>query len=410
MAENFLADYSEEEREKILAIGKSMSYPKESTVYREGEPGFGFFIILKGEVSLNKREDGEDVTYDYLERGEFFGEIDLAEQTRRRTNAICESECEFLLITRSKFDVLVKINPITSLKIMRAMGEKLRRPLTKKGTKVKKEEKKTHDKCKILTFFSPANNVGQTSIAINVAGGLAGMLKKKVCLIDLDLQFGDIQFILFPDKKILNRSIAELAQEDEWTTQIVQGHLEKHEVSGMDILPAPLEPEKSELVDVPAIKKILTVLRENYDYVIVDTHSLLNDLNMTLFEEANSIFFIITPYRIQIKNLNSSINLLQQIYSEKFFDKLNIIINREPKGFVQTKLDLDLPKRPKFHLPYSQSFYMTSIDGTVLALEKGSDAGINAMKSMICDIAGADPKLYLKKSLFQKISSVFGDF
>ncbi len=56
----------------------------------------------------------------------------------------------------------------------------------------------------MITVFSPKGGVGKTTIAVNLAIALSDNNNKKVCLVDLDLGFGDVAITLqmFPARTI----------------------------------------------------------------------------------------------------------------------------------------------------------------------------------------------------------------
>ena len=147
-------------------------------------------------------------------------------------------------------------------------------------------------------------------------------------LIDLDLQFGGIAFMLGLKAK---KTIADLTD-----TGALRGYddvkqcLVKHS-SGFDLLPAPTKPEQSESVDSNHVRKIVTCSKDQYDYIIIDTHSLLQEISINALDLSDLIM-----------NGHISLNGLKSVEGLEFPNSLSG--NVELNGLIRCS-DLRLPKK-----------------------------------------------------------------
>lgn len=173
----------------------------------------------------------------------------------------------------------------------------------------------------VISVFGAKGGLGKTTIAANLAVKLAEK-RKKVALIDLDLQFGDIHIFLDIEPK---DTITELFQEV-ITPNIdsVRSYMAVHS-SGVHVLCAPKSPEYAELISAEKVLSLLSLLRTYYDYVIIDTAPSFSEVNMTAIESSSLIFFV-TGLDISIlKNSKLSISLLESLQQT---DKVRVIVNR----------------------------------------------------------------------------------
>lgn len=173
----------------------------------------------------------------------------------------------------------------------------------------------------VITIFGAKGGLGKSTIAANLAVKLAEK-RKKVALVDLDLQFGDLHIFLDIEPK---DTIIELVQ-DVITPNIdsVRSYMSVHS-SGVHLLCAPKSPEYAELVSAEKIQSLLGLLRSYYDYVIVDTSPSFNDVTMTAIE-ASSIIFFVTGLDISIlRNSKLSVAILESLQQT---DKVRLIVNR----------------------------------------------------------------------------------
>ena len=173
----------------------------------------------------------------------------------------------------------------------------------------------------VITVFGAKGGLGKSTIAANLAVKLAEK-RKKVALVDLDLQFGDLHIFLDIEPK---DTIVELVQEIA-TPNIdsVRSYMQVHS-SGVHVLCAPKSPEYAELVTADKIQSLLSLLRTYYDYVIVDTSPAFTDVTMTAIESSSIIFFV-TGLDISIlRNSKLSVSLLESFQQT---DKIRLIVNR----------------------------------------------------------------------------------
>lgn len=173
----------------------------------------------------------------------------------------------------------------------------------------------------VITVFGAKGGLGKSTIAANLAVKLAEK-RKKVALIDLDLQFGDLHIFLDIEPK---DTITELVQ-DAITPNIdfVRSYMTVHS-SGVHLLCAPKSPEYAELVSADKVQSLLSLLRSYYDYVIIDTAPSFSEVTMTAIESSSIIFFV-TGLDISIlRNSKLSVSLLDSLQQN---DKIRLIVNR----------------------------------------------------------------------------------
>lgn len=144
----------------------------------------------------------------------------------------------------------------------------------------------------IIAVFSPKGGVGATTVAVNAAMSLRKEHGRRVTLVDGSLPFGDIAVFL---DLAPNRSVMDLVVNPEQIDRdYVEGALSTHQRSGTKVLLAPPRPEMAEMVTADQLRRTLAVLRETYDFTIVDTWSCLDERVLTVLEVADKILLCFT--------------------------------------------------------------------------------------------------------------------
>lgn len=190
-------------------------------------------------------------------------------------------------------------------------------------TRVKEEVKS-----KTISVFSTKGGVGKTTIASNIAVSLARSTKKRVALVDLDLQFGDVAIMLNASVK---NTISDLIKEiNVLSSDVMEDYLVTH-FSGVRVLPAPVKPEYAEYITASHVERILNTLKESYHYVIVDTSASFHETVLAALDMSDKILLVSTLDLPTIKNVKSGLDVMETLHYPK--EKVNIILNKASEQF-----------------------------------------------------------------------------
>jgi pilus assembly protein CpaE len=176
---------------------------------------------------------------------------------------------------------------------------------------------------KVVSVFGMKGGVGTTTIATNLAINLNGEAKKKVILIDLNLQLGNAPLFLNMKPKY---SIVDITGNIEDMDPVtLKGILPKHS-SGMYLLAGPPHPEQSELVRESHLDHILKFLRSMFDFIIIDTTNILGELTLRALDESDIILAVFTDDLAAVFNTRQCLDIFQRMgYSEH---KVRLVMNR----------------------------------------------------------------------------------
>lgn len=185
-------------------------------------------------------------------------------------------------------------------------------------------------RCKALGFFSGKGGTGKTTLATGVASQLARM-GKRVMLLDLDLQFGDVMMALDLDTK---NSVVDLVQDRGGITiENINGFSVEHS-SGMSVLCAPKSSEFAEFVTAAHIETIIDTVRPYYEYIIIDMPSSFNDTTITAIENCEELFLVYNNEILSLNNAKICYTILDQLHQR---DKISFVINRIEKSLIKVK-------------------------------------------------------------------------
>jgi len=174
----------------------------------------------------------------------------------------------------------------------------------------------------VITVFGAKGGIGKTTISTNLAVTLAKMTGANVCLLDMDTRFGDVAIMM---DVAVESSIADVARKiDDIDRDKIRDYLVKHH-SGVSILPAPLHPTEWRNMTPQHIEKIVELLAQTHDYVVIDTPGTFNELIAATLELANLILLVTSMDIASIKDTALALEMLRAAGVSE--DKVKLMIN-----------------------------------------------------------------------------------
>ena len=174
---------------------------------------------------------------------------------------------------------------------------------------------------KVFVFLGTKGGCGVTALASNFAIALAQESNRNTLLIDLGLPLGDAAINLGMTAEF---SVANALQDTTRLDGNILRTLVVNHASGLSVLAAPNDLRNEHKPDNDAINKLVSVARQNYEYIIVDIGSRIDLAGTALFEES-AIVYLIT--QVGISELRNANRMISQYFSRRS-DNLQIVLNR----------------------------------------------------------------------------------
>lgn len=196
----------------------------------------------------------------------------------------------------------------------------------------------------VYTISSATGGCGKTFYTTNMAWFLHRWTGKKVCIVDLDLQFGEVSTALRLRPRY---TIFDVLQRDDTDQSDLQEHIEEYTVvheTGVHVLAAPRDPGEADRITPPDVTRILDAVRHRFDYVVVDTPPQLAETVLAAFDMSDQLYVMATLDLPSVRNMSVFLSTLErlQIGSEdmrlvlnKAEDDLGIDVAQVTKLFPQ---------------------------------------------------------------------------
>lgn len=160
----------------------------------------------------------------------------------------------------------------------------------------------------VLAVFATKAGYGTTTMAANLALALQGDGNRRVCLLDLDLDCGDIASVLdLPT----SRTLAQLIGPGTVGELLAGGELvTRSDRTGLDCILAPVSPGEAERIRPARVGQLLRALASRYDAVVVDLSARFSPVTLAALDHANHQILVATPERPALKNLRLTLDIL----------------------------------------------------------------------------------------------------
>lgn len=206
----------------------------------------------------------------------------------------------------------------------------------------------------VISIASPSGGCGKTFYSTNLSHFLSRMTGKRVCLVDLDLQFGEVMTALrLKPRYTMVDAVVRSDDEASALDTYIEEYLVYHD-SGFAVLPAPRQPAEADRITMPDITRIVTALRRHFDYVVIDTSAQLSEVTLTALEQSTALICMATVDLPSIRNMRVFLDTLERLNIPT--DHISVILNKvEPDmGIRLEEVNEALHNKVVSVLPYAR--------------------------------------------------------
>jgi pilus assembly protein CpaE len=198
-----------------------------------------------------------------------------------------------------------------------------------------------------ITVASATGGCGKTFLASNLAYLLAAGTGKRVAMVDLDLQFGEVVSML---QLRPARTIVDVDPDEPGS---IESCMTPHK-GGFDVLAAPRDPIAADTVTAERVADVLLAVRQRYDYLIIDTPPSLNEVVLSSFDISEHLIVLATLDVPSVNNMRVFLSTLDRLKIPTH--GLHLVLNKAEKGVGFSGADVEqvLGRSWDLVLPYDR--------------------------------------------------------
>jgi pilus assembly protein CpaE len=238
----------------------------------------------------------------------------------------------------------------------------------------------------LVCVLGPKGGTGKTLTATSMAVAMAEQ-GKRVALVDLDLQFGDVGLCLGlkPDRTIydLVRAGGSL-DEGKLSDFLITHH------SGVEVLIAPSRPDHAAAISIEFLRDVYGVLRRMVDYVIVDTPPGFTPEVIATIDMATSICMVGMLDALSLKNTKLGLETLDLMGVSR--ERVKLVLNRARTrvGISDADVVAIVGQTPDVLIPSDRDIPRAVNEGTSIIEAKPQSEAAGALRHLAMSIVDAD--------------------
>jgi pilus assembly protein CpaE len=240
---------------------------------------------------------------------------------------------------------------------------------------------------RIVTVFAGKGGVGKSTVATNLAATLADGGRRRVCLVDLDLQFGDVGILLqlVPERGITDA----IPMAGRLDAAALQSLITPYR-PGLDVLLAPTGPAEGDHVSRDLVREVLTVARSAYDFIVVDTAPYVTDQLLTTLDVTDWFVLVVTPDLPTLKSVRLTLDMFELLDYPK--ERRLMLLNRADSdvGLTVAEIEGAVGCPMSVLMPSSRDVPLSVNRGVPLAVDKPAHPVSQAIRRLADRCAGTD--------------------
>lgn len=215
-------------------------------------------------------------------------------------------------------------------------------------------------KSKVIAFWSPVSGVGTTFTVINIA---RAMSKKglKVAVLDYDLKTPAIHIYFRNDDTVhCLDNVIPFTAGGNLTPKVMESNLQQ--IEDFYLLRGTNSPEQAQYIKIESLDEIIQVLKGMFDYVLIDTQSIVDNAGTYVaLNNADKVFVLTEKNVISIQHYDAVKNIITSNFD---VSKFQLLINKCSKDVFMEKVDVEnyfsIPNA--FELPLVDSELINAIN------------------------------------------------
>jgi len=232
---------------------------------------------------------------------------------------------------------------------------------------------------RVVTIFSAKGGCGKTTLATNAAISLAHGGRRRVCILDLDLAFGDVAIML---QLVPEKTIADLIPVGDRLDETGLRTTLTPYCPGVDTLLAPVQPAVAEEVTRDLVADIIELARSMFDYVVIDTPPHFNDVVLAALDASHLYVLVATPDLPALKNLRVTLDMFEMLDYQR--EHRVVVLNRADARVGLTAADIERVIRVPIaaHVPSSRDVPISVNKGVPIVLDSPGHAVSTAIRDL----------------------------
>lgn len=273
-------DVPRKDMKRVLSSATIAAFPRGSIIFREGDLGDAFYVVIRGKVRIWMAGDKEkEKVLAHLYPGDFFGEMALFSQEPRSASTSAEEETELLVFTRESFGKLIEQYPRLLLYFNKILSKRLSYTL---------HQQYKPEIPSLISVYSSSPGSGKTTLAAHLGMNLLDQTQDSVVLLDLHEGGDGIPSALGikrPQRK------PPTVPKEGFSEEFVRSAARSH-ASGVECMPFFRELVTKITSDRKALAYFLTHLRKMYRFVVVELPSDRTPLTLDMLKLSDAILHL----------------------------------------------------------------------------------------------------------------------
>ncbi len=287
---------------------------KNQFIYKQGDPADAFYCVVLGRVVLYTQDKyGKDVVLEYLHRGKYFGIISLLTGDSHSVTAQAVNDSAILVIKQPDFDFILKKIPHLAIDLSQTLSRRL---------KTKTAHQKIVFESTIVSLFSSYSRAGKSIYALNLALSLHKETNKSVIIVDIsqDESLHDLAQKLGVSAGYKTINLSEISDNP---PAIMKEFIAQ---SDFGVGVASIAYQNQEASVVKKILGILSLLINDYHYVILDLPSSMDPFILNILNQSDLIHILTSPETVDLKKTRNLVSRLKKNFQFQE-SKIKILTN-----------------------------------------------------------------------------------